>query len=55
VLIVDDMVDTGTTLKALSNRLRSEGAKNIYICASHGKLDIFELFVLYSNFESRKT
>ena len=36
VIIVDDMVDTAGTLQALSNRLKAAGAKNIYLCASHG-------------------
>lgn len=36
VVIVDDMVDTGGTIQALSMKLKQAGAQNIYICASHG-------------------
>lgn len=36
VVIVDDMVDTAGTLSILSKRLKDEGAKHIYVCASHG-------------------
>jgi len=36
VVIVDDMIDSGKTLKELSDRLHADGARNIYLCASHG-------------------
>lgn len=36
VVIVDDIIDSGGTLAELSERLHKEGAKNIYLCASHG-------------------
>lgn len=36
ILIVDDMVDTAGTLSDLSNLLKSSGAQNIYVAASHG-------------------
>lgn len=36
VLVVDDMVDTGATMAALSKRLTDAGARNVYVCASHG-------------------
>jgi ribose-phosphate pyrophosphokinase len=36
VVIVDDMIDTGKTLKVLSERLKAAGANNIYVCAAHG-------------------
>lgn len=36
VIIIDDVVDTGGTLSNICHRLKIEGAKNIYICASHG-------------------
>ena len=36
VVIVDDMVDTAGTLSELSSKLALEGARNIYVCASHG-------------------
>ena len=38
VIIVDDMVDTAGTIAFLSNKFKSEGAENIYVCASHGVL-----------------
>eukprot|EP00607_Mallomonas_marina_P001584 CAMPEP_0182430804 /NCGR_PEP_ID=MMETSP1167-20130531/43649_1 /TAXON_ID=2988 /ORGANISM="Mallomonas Sp, Strain CCMP3275" /LENGTH=376 /DNA_ID=CAMNT_0024616317 /DNA_START=93 /DNA_END=1223 /DNA_ORIENTATION=+ len=36
VVIVDDLIDTAETVTALSKRLRDEGARNVYVCASHG-------------------
>lgn len=36
VIIVDDIIDSGGTLAELSHRLHLDGAKNIYLCASHG-------------------
>jgi ribose-phosphate pyrophosphokinase len=36
VVIVDDIIDSGGTLAELSQRLHKAGAKNIYLCASHG-------------------
>ena len=30
------MVDTAGTIQSLSSRLHHAGAKNIYVCASHG-------------------
>eukprot|EP01036_Dinobryon_divergens_P034874 gene34874-45128_t len=36
VIIVDDMIDTGGTVTNISNKLHLEGARNIYLCASHG-------------------
>lgn len=36
VIIVDDIVDTGGTLSVLCHRLRKEGAKRVFLCASHG-------------------
>ena len=36
VVIVDDMIDTGGTIISLSKKLKDNGAKNIYVCASHG-------------------
>ena len=36
VIIVDDVVDTGVSLSTLCRRLRKEGAKRVYVCASHG-------------------
>jgi ribose-phosphate pyrophosphokinase len=36
VVIVDDMVDTAGTLNSLSKRLDGMGARNVYVCASHG-------------------
>mmetsp|Transcript_4617 Transcript_4617/g.7052 ORF Transcript_4617/g.7052 Transcript_4617/m.7052 type:complete len:377 (+) Transcript_4617:39-1169(+) len=35
VIVVDDVVDTGT-LSSVCHRLAMEGAKKVYICASHG-------------------
>lgn len=36
VVIVDEQVDTGATLSALCRKLKKEGARRIFICASHG-------------------
>ena len=36
VIIVDDIIDTGGSLIAATNILRENGAKNIYVCVSHG-------------------
>lgn len=36
VIIVDDIIDTGGSLVAASNILREYGAKDIYVCVSHG-------------------
>lgn len=36
VVVVDDMVDTAGTIANLSRRLHDAGARDIYICASHG-------------------
>ena len=36
VVIVDDMVDTAGTLSILAKRLKEDGARHIYVCASHG-------------------
>lgn len=36
VIIVDDIIDTGGSLIAASNILREQGAKDIYVCVSHG-------------------
>ena len=36
VIIVDDIVDTGGSLIAASNILKEQGAKDIYVCVSHG-------------------
>ncbi|MCH9613210.1 MAG: Ribose-phosphate pyrophosphokinase [Chlamydiia bacterium] len=43
VLLVDDMVSTGSTLKAAANVCREAGAKRIYAAVTHGLLlgDIF--------------
>ena len=36
VVIVDDMLDTAVTLSHLCHQLIESGARNIYLCASHG-------------------
>jgi ribose-phosphate pyrophosphokinase len=36
VVIIDDMVDTAGTLSSISKRLDLAGARNVYVCASHG-------------------
>ena len=36
VIIVDDIIDTGGSLIAATNILKENGAKDIYICVSHG-------------------
>lgn len=36
VIIVDDIVDTARSLSILCHRLRKEGARRVFICASHG-------------------
>jgi len=36
VIIVDDLVNTGGTLAILCRRLVKEGARKVYLCASHG-------------------
>jgi len=36
--IVDDIIDTGNTVTQVASSLSQAGAKNIYVCASHGVL-----------------
>jgi ribose-phosphate pyrophosphokinase len=36
VVIIDDIVDTGTALSVLCQRLLKEGARSVIYCASHG-------------------
>ena len=36
VVIVDDILETGNTLSVLTRRLVKEGARRVYLCASHG-------------------
>ena len=36
VIIVDDIIDTGGSLIAATNILKEYGAKDIYVCVSHG-------------------
>ena len=36
VIIVDDIIDTGGSLIAAANILKENGAKDIYVCVSHG-------------------
>lgn len=38
VVIVDDLIDSGATIVELSERLKKAGARNIFVCASHGLL-----------------
>ena len=33
---VDDILETGNTLSVLTRRLVKEGARRVYLCASHG-------------------
>lgn len=36
VVVVDDVVNTGVTISSVCHTLKREGAKRIFICASHG-------------------
>jgi ribose-phosphate pyrophosphokinase len=36
VIVIDDIVDTAGTLSILCRRLRKEGARRVFVCASHG-------------------
>jgi ribose-phosphate pyrophosphokinase len=38
VLLVDDMISTATTISEAAQVLREEGAKNVYVCATHAVL-----------------
>jgi ribose-phosphate pyrophosphokinase len=38
LLIIDDMIDTGSTLIRAAEKLKEAGAKDIYACATHGVL-----------------
>jgi ribose-phosphate pyrophosphokinase len=38
LLIIDDMIDTGTTLIRAAERLKESGARDIYACATHAVL-----------------
>jgi ribose-phosphate pyrophosphokinase len=38
LLIIDDMIDTGSTLIRAAEKLKEAGAKEIYACATHGVL-----------------
>eukprot|EP00904_Undaria_pinnatifida_P003812 jgi/Undpi1/13431/HiC_scaffold_8.g03090.m1 len=46
VIIVDELIDTGGTLGALPRRLRKAGAKNIYVCSSHGLFNANAMAIL---------
>jgi ribose-phosphate pyrophosphokinase len=35
-VIVDDLIDSGHTIKSLASKLKAEGANKIYVLASHG-------------------
>jgi ribose-phosphate pyrophosphokinase len=35
VILVDDMISTGTSISEAARACRKEGAKDIYICATH--------------------
>jgi len=37
-IIVDDIIDTGSSIIKLANKLRAEGAKLVYACCVHGVL-----------------
>ena len=36
IIIVDDIIDSADTVCTISSRVKALGARNIYICASHG-------------------
>ncbi|CAE7655863.1 prs [Symbiodinium microadriaticum] len=36
VVIVDDIVDSGETISYIANRVKAEGAKRVFVVASHG-------------------
>lgn len=36
VIIVDDVIDTGETINRVADLLKREGAKKIYVYATHG-------------------
>jgi len=36
VLIVDDMIDTGGTMRTAAEKIKEGGGRNIYACATHG-------------------
>jgi len=38
VILVDDMISTGTSITEAARACRKEGAKDIYICATHAVL-----------------
>lgn len=38
LLIIDDMIDTGTTLMKAAEKLREAGARDVYACATHAVL-----------------
>ncbi|MBI4835372.1 MAG: ribose-phosphate pyrophosphokinase [Planctomycetes bacterium] len=38
ILMVDDMISTATTISNAAEIMRSKGAKNIYVCATHAVL-----------------
>ncbi|MGL4252116.1 MAG: ribose-phosphate diphosphokinase [Metamycoplasmataceae bacterium] len=46
IIIIDDIIDTGNTILKAAEALRKEGAKKIYIAATHGlftkSFDLFE-------------
>lgn len=36
VVIVDDIVDTGETISFIANKVKKDGAKRVFVVASHG-------------------
>lgn len=40
-ILIDDMIDTGHTVRLAAGVLKDAGAKEVYALISHGELDIF--------------
>lgn len=36
MLICDDMIDTGGTIRGVAHALKARGARNVFVCATHG-------------------
>jgi hypothetical protein len=49
-ILVDDMIDTGTTLKLAANVLAEKGAKSIYAIISHGEPVPCTIMLPFCNF-----
>ena len=54
VIIVDDIIDSGVTLVKASELLLKEGAKSVYVAASHGVFSSSAVSILEKSANSKR-